>query len=338
MLDVPVLDAHVHVWDPRTTPRTVSPALTLFGWNQRLLNAMVPVLFPRSALAFVGSPRYVLAPWTFADHHAEGHASLGFIHVEAAWKRRNPARFAEETRWLEALGEPTLRGIVAHADLAHPGLDALLDAHAAASSRVCGIRDKLAHGGDTGAMSWTRHPHRMDDPAWRRGFARLGERGLVFDAWCYAHQLPALVRLVREIPTTRVVLDHLGTPVDLFASPERSVGPWHDALAALAESPQVAVKVSGLTMPVLGGRFHERQTTAGELVERLGPHVGHVLRVFGADRCVFASNFPMDRVSVNGRTLYAAYDALTREVPDRRGLFAENALRLYGLAGVAASP
>ena len=339
MLDLPILDAHVHVWDPRTTPRTVTPAVRLFGFSPTLLGRLAPVLFPRAALAFVGSPRYVLAPFMPADHRQEhGSADVrGFIHIEAAWKRRNPMRFVEETEWLESLGDPGLRGIVGQADLAHPQLDALLDAHAAASPRFVGVRDKVAFSPDPGVMSWCKDGSRMANPAWRRGFARLGERGLTFDAWCYAEQLPDLIDLVRAVPGTRVVLDHLGTPVDLFASGGRSGSDpaWHDDLARLAEHPQVHAKISGMLMPVLGAGLHkfEQLASVDEVVDRLGPHVAHALRVFGPGRCIFASNFPMDRVSVTWATLYAGYDQLTAGLsrPEREAAFQGNAISFYRL-------
>ncbi len=340
-VDVLIVDAHVHLWDPRVTPRATTPALRLLGWSPWLLERLAPSLFPRAALNFVGSPRCALAPFMPGDLRAEqdpfGARVAGFIHVEAAWKRRDPLRFSEETRWLESICGRDLLGIVGQADLAHPQLDALLDAHAAASPRFVGVRDKVAFSTERGVMSWCDRPGRMADPAWRRGFRRLGDRGLTFDAWCYGDQLPELLALVTAEPGTRVVLDHLGSPVGVHDPARRAqvLAPWRDFIAALAAHPQVYAKLSGLTMPVLGGDFHRRkaEVTATELADHLGPLVEHALACFGPERCLFASNSPMDLVSAPWAVTYAAYAALvaSRSLVERCSLFGGNAQRLYGL-------
>lgn len=350
LLDVPVLDAHVHLWDPRTTPRVATPAVRLLGGSRRALRALAPRLFPKSALEFVGSPEHVLAPYLpgdlHRDHAPEAAELRGFVHVEASWQARDPLRHADETSWLEQLCGRDLRAIVGHADLAHPRLDAILEAHRAASPRFTGVRDKLAFSPDARVMSWCASGDRMRDPGWRHGFARLGERGLTFDAWTYAPQLEELERVVRDIPSTRVVLDHLGTPVGLGGpygphghdarERARIASRWHEDLARLAQHPQVHAKISGLLMPIVGWGFHARREppSAGELAERLGPHVEHALRVFGVERCMFASNFPMDKVSAPWTTVVGAMGQLTSglEPAARRAFFHDNAARFYGIA------
>lgn len=349
-LDVPVLDAHVHLWDPRTTPRVATPAVRLLGHSPRVLRALAPRLFPEPALAFVGSPEHVLAPYLpghlHRDHAPEAADVRGFVHVEASWQARDPVRCADETVWLEQLCGRDLRAIVGHADLSHPRLDAVLRAHAAASPRFVGVRDKLAFAPDARVMSWCAAGDRMRDAGWRHGFARLGERGLTFDAWMYAPQLAELERVVREIPSTRVVLDHLGTPVGLggpygphghdAAERARIAASWHDDLARLAQHPQVHAKVSGLLMPIVGWGFHARAEppSASEIADRIGPHVEHALRVFGVERCMFASNFPMDKVSAPWATVVAAMAQLTSGLDhgSRRAFFHDNAARFYGAA------
>jgi predicted TIM-barrel fold metal-dependent hydrolase len=188
-------------------------------------------------------------------------------------------------------------------------------------------------------------PDRMRTEAFRRGLARIGEAGLTFDAWCYGPQLPDLRDAIASAPQTRVVLCHLGTPIGVGgpsgghghteAARASILARWKDDLAAIAALPNVHAKLSGLAMPVLGFGFHERPSppTAGELSDRIGPLIEHALAVFGSGRCFFASNFPMDAVSVPWRTLYAAYASLAsghgREI--RRGLFHDHAARFYGV-------
>jgi predicted TIM-barrel fold metal-dependent hydrolase len=341
----PVLDAHVHFWDPRTTPRTVSPAVKLLGWNEALLLGLVTRVVPKATRDFVGNPGHVLHPYLPGTHRRdhEGVALAGVVHVQADWQTRDAFGYVDETRWLEELCSASLHAIVGHADLGHPRIGELLDAHARASARFVGIRDMLACcPSDPGVHDWNT-PGRMQDRAWRRGYALLGERGLTFDAWVYHVQLRELEELVRAFPATRLMLDHLGTPIGLggpyagfgatASERERTAARWHEDLARLAEHRHVHAKLSGLLMPIVGFGFHtrERPPSVGELVDAIGPHIEHALRVFGPKRCLFASNFPMDKVSVPWRTVYAALVQLTASLDpvDQRAVFHDNAARFY---------
>jgi len=142
-----------------------------------------------------------------------------------------------------------------------------------------------------------------------------------------------------------VILCHAGTPVG-WAGPFSQTGhseperadidrSWRAGLTRLAELPNVTVKLSGLTMPVVGFSYHEResQPTAVELAESLRPLVRFVIDTFGSERCMFASNFPVDKVSNTWADLFAAYDAITADFsePERARLFRENAERIYRL-------
>jgi L-fuconolactonase len=356
MYDGPVLDAHIHLWDPRTTPRTVSGVVKALGWNPRLMRAAVRKAVPASTMDFVGRPDHILAPYLPGMwlNETRGQGSWppatadvrGFVHIQADWQAKHPMENADETRWLETICGTDLKAIVGRADLADARLDAVLDAHVEASPRFTGIRDYLAHGGeDDGLMSFASSPDRTAEHAWRRGYDRLGARGLTFDAWTYAHQLPAFAELAAEHPGTPAVLCHVGSPVGIggpFAG--RGATPaeraelhrrWEADLAAVAASPQVHVKLSGLAMPIIGWGWHHRPAPPGvdEVVDAYGPIVEHALEVFGPSRCMVASNFPMDRVSLTWRTLYDAFDQLTDHLTaqERRGVFCDNAIRFYGI-------
>jgi len=110
---------------------------------------------------------------------------------------------------------------------------------------------------------------------------------------------------------------------------------WREDLAAAAACPNVNTKISGLLMPVLGWRFHERDTppSVGEIADAIGPLVEHALATFGDERCMFASNFPMDKVSAPLASIYGAFDQLTkaRSRESRERLFGGNARRFYKL-------
>jgi predicted TIM-barrel fold metal-dependent hydrolase len=347
-LDVPVLDAHVHFWDPRSTPRLVSPVVKLLGFDRRLLHSVSRRLFPKPIFSFVGKPDYVLDAYLPGDWHRDhaGYDAHGFIHVQADWHARGELGPAGETRWLESLCASDLRGIVAQARLESPELGRLLDEHRAHSPRFCGVRDMTAWDADPLVANFTSRENRMQNPAWQRGFALLGERGLTFDAWCYQPQLREFDALLRSGADTRVVLCHLGTPIGLGGpyaghgetaqQRTRLAAQWHDDLSRLAEHRQLHVKISGLVMPIVGFGFHERPAppSAAEIADKLGPHVEHALAAFGVERCLFASNFPMDKVSAPWTTIFEAFAALTASYDSaaRRKLFCDNAREFYGVS------
>lgn len=342
-LDTPVLDPHIHLWDPRITPRKVSPAVKLFGWNRGLMESVVRAAIPAPTVNFVGKPDHVLSPYLPGVWRRDTGAYdvRGFVHVEADWQGK---RLEDETVWLEDTCGHDLRGLVGHAHLESASLDALLDAHAAASPRFVGVRDIVAADEDRAVMDFTK-PGQLENEAWRRGYARLGERGLTFDAWCYGPQLPALDAMVAAVPGTKTVLCHFGSPLGIGgpvgqhgatdAARAETVARWRDDLARLAAHDQVHLKLSGLAMPVSGFAWHEQDAppTVDEVVDRLGPFVTHALEVFGPSRCMAASNFPMDKVSWPWTHWFDALTQLTAGLTpeDRRRVFHDTAHSFYGL-------
>jgi L-fuconolactonase len=347
MLDVPVIDPHVHFWDPRSTPRRVSPLVKVLGWNPKLLRTLGMKAFPRAAVDFVGKPDFVMDAFLPGDWRSEqrGFDVRGVVHVQAGWEDHAPLGPVGETRWLESLCGRDLLGIVGHANVEDAELATVLDAHQRASERFVGVRDMTAFDPDPGVHDWTPRAGRMRSRAFARGLSLLGERGLSFDAWCYHPQLPELAELAREASGTRIVLCHLGTPIG-YGGPyagygrdararERIFAEWKDGLARVAEQKNVHAKISGLAMPILGFGFHTRESpqSAEELADRIGPLALHALSVFGVERCLFASNFPMDKVSVPWSTLYGAFAKLTSGLDQtaRRRLFHDNAAAFYRL-------
>lgn len=350
-LDFAIVDPHVHHWCPYTTWRENSAlARPLRHWPELYLKLGRKVV-PKTLRDFVGPLDHVLLPYLPPDRLRDAGALKvdTIVHMEAGWFGLGPFAPVGETRWLETLDFAStgvrLGAIVAHADLCSRRVDDVLSAHAAASARVRGIRHMGAHHPDRGVHAWCRRPHLFTEAKFLRGFERLAGRGLRFDAWVYSTQLPDVIALADRFPKVAIVLDHLGTPV-AAAGPvagagasererERIVGAWRDDLARLAECKNVSVKLSGLTMPVVGFGFHQRPEAPGvdELVDRLGPFVRHGLDVFGVERCFFASNFPMDKVGAPYERLFAAYTRLAsergRHAP--RALLRDNALAFYGV-------
>ncbi|MCC6877947.1 MAG: amidohydrolase family protein [Sandaracinaceae bacterium] len=346
-----IVDPHLHLWDVHDNPRQVRPLVRLAGWNRRLLVTIAKLAFPKDLIAFFGERNHAVEDYLPDDYLRDARPAgiERYVHVQAGWKDARPMDPVGETRWLESLRRGTasgLAGIVGYADLQlGERVRDVLDAHRAASPAFRGIRHTLAWHESPMVHSFAPVPELSRDRAWRRGFEALVERGLTYDAWLYHSQLPELAALARDFPEARIVLCHAGTPVGALGpfhglgiySNERAriLDQWRDGIAEVAACPNVWCKISGLTMPVLGLGYHEGEAKPGaqELAEVIAPLAKGALDAFGAERCMFASNFPVDKVSVDMQTLWAAYAEIVRDrgEDDRRRLFAENATRFYRL-------
>lgn len=303
-----VVDAHIHQWDPFTTPRVASVVAKAVRRVPPLEPALVRV-FPRSTREFVVTPTYLFNEYLPSDYAVDGApAGVGtVVHVQAGWASKDPFGDVDETRWVAGLpwgvdGAPALGALVVHAEPHHLRIREVLDAHLAASPLVRGVRCLAAHSPDRGVMSWTPAPHLFTEPAFLTGFAAIAERGLSFDLWCYGHQLPDALELAREYPETTFVLDHYGTPVGVFGPRGKRAGAtvadradvlrrWRDDVSALAALPNVVAKHSGLGINVLGAGTVSRE----RLRDLAAPLVEHLQAAFGGERTFWSSNFPIDK-------------------------------------------
>ena len=340
------IDAHIHLFDLKGTPRPMQPLGKLFGWSDRVLRTMAPILMPNDAVDFFGRRTALLGDYMPPDYRADTASSeVGrYVHVQAGWKDKSPLDPVGETAWLDSL-EDGPAAIVAYADLSHPDVGSVLAAHMRASSRTRGIRHMLSWHPADGVMNFAESADLSVSPEFRSGVASLAEHALTFDAWCYSNQLHDFAELASTVPEVDMVLCHVGTPVGLFgefagvgvSEQERArIGDeWRDGISAVADRSNVRVKISGLLMPVLGlGYEHApKSPSVGELVERLSPVVDHVVDAFGPARCMIASNFPVDRVSAGFETVTAAMIEMTsRYGPEaQRAMFADTAARFYRL-------
>jgi predicted TIM-barrel fold metal-dependent hydrolase len=300
--DVPIVDAHQHFWDLGCNyyPWLCDPEPIPFRYGDY------------SALR-----RNYLPPDYLAD--AGRHRVVKTVHVEAEWDRSSPAA---ETRWLESVhasyGLPT--AVVGYAALDGPDVAEVLAAQAQ-SPLMRGIRHKpQAALSPTEAVRGGRGS--MDDPRWRHGYALLARHGLSFDLQAPWWHFDAATELARDFPATQIVINHTGLPAD--RSPE-GLAAWRRAMATAADQANVAVKISGLGRPGLPWTG-----------EANGPIIRDTIAIFGIDRCLFGSNFPVD-------SLVATFDAIVsgmrvalsdRSPAHRHKLFYENAARIYRLARV----
>lgn len=164
----------------------------------------------------------------------------------------------------------------------------------------------------------------------------LAKYGLVWDTWHYHMQIDDLTEAAATVPHLTIVMDHCGSPLGVKAYKKEEVMPvWKESIRKIAQLPNVHCKLSGLTMPLAGHGFEQkdRPATCVEVVEALSPYYLYCIEQFGVSRCMFASNFPMDRVSCSYATLYNAFKTMVKDFSeeDKHALFYSNAVRIYGL-------
>ena len=275
-----------------------------------------------------------------------------FVECGAGYLQEGPEhlRPVGETAFVAAVAAESrtspgarISGIVGRADL-RLGADLLgevLDAHEAAGQGLFrGIRHAGARDDHPEALTipGSAPAGLYADPDFRAGVALLGERGLTYDTWHYHHQNADFAALARAVPGTTMVLDHFGTPLGVGpyeGRREEIFARWQEDIAAIAENGNVVAKLGGLAMPDNGFGWHlaERPPTSDELVAAQGRYHRHALECFGPDRCMFESNFPVDRWSLSYPVLYNAFKKMAAERPDAEqdALFSGTARRVYRL-------
>lgn len=237
-------------------------------------------------------------------------------------------------------------GIVGFADLTlgaavRPVLEGLIQAgggHAAKGGRFCGIRQTLCWDTDTPLLNsaYPTTATMADSPEFRAGFAELVSMGLLFEAWAFFHQLPAVARLARAFPDTVIVLNHLGGILRVRDYVSRPVFPtWAEGISELASLPNVVVKLSGLGMRIGGFGFESADAppSSADLAQAWKPWVDHALASFGPERCMYGSNFPVDKGSYSFKVGVNALKRLVAHLPrtDREAVFWRTAKRVYSL-------
>jgi predicted TIM-barrel fold metal-dependent hydrolase len=240
-----------------------------------------------------------------------------------------------------ARGTRVAAGIVGFADLTlGAAVEEVLLAHVALSDRFRGIRyasawdpDPRLHPGHTNPP-----PGLLARPEFRAGFACLGRLELAFDGWLYFPQLPELVALARAYPDVTIVLNHAGGPIGIGPYEGRRdevFAVWRKHVAGLATCPNVVVKLGGLSMKASGFGWHRRPAppASTELAAAMRPYVETCIENFGSARCMFESNFPVDRVSGSYTVLWNAFKRLAAgaSAADRANLFFGTAARVYRL-------
>lgn len=349
--DFAVIDPHIHQWNPISTPRATTRAAQILRFAPALERPLM-MAFPVSDRQFIGDPSYVVRPYLPENYAADARPLTvsAVVHIEAGWHGRDHLASVDETRWVAGLPfngttRPRLGAIVVHADPTNPDIGRVLDAHRAASDLVRGVRFIATNHPDPRVKGWTTNPHLLTSSEFLTGFAAIADRGLSFELWVYSHQLPDATALASEFPETTFVLNHYATPVGLFGPRGRQTGQtasqradilrrWQDDVAALAAQPNVVAKQSGMGMPLLGvpAGVEGPAASRAELTDLVGPLVTHTQDLFGPDRTMWASNYPIDKPTVELPDSIAILSDLLGDQLDPVKMFRDNAARVYSIA------
>ncbi|MEN5364742.1 amidohydrolase family protein [Brevundimonas intermedia] len=292
-----IVDPHVHLWDL---------SRVRYGWLQ---DEPLPNN-PAGDMSGIAHRNYLIE-----DYQADtaGWRVDKIVHVEAGqpigWQ-------LDETDWLQSMadGSGYPHGIVAGADLLDPDLETLLEAHAA-QPNVRGIRQIICWHADP--LKTYTHRDLLRDPAWVAGLAKLARHGLSFDLQLYPSQMATAAIVASRLPDVSMIVNHAGLPTD---RDDIGMARWRTGLRLLAAQPQVSIKISGLGIT-------DRDWT----MESLRPVVLECIEAFGLQRCMFASDFPVERVHGSFDAFYSAFDAITADfsADERDRLFAANAEAIY---------
>lgn len=293
--DLPICDAHHHLWDRPDDRYLVEEFLRDTSGGHRIVKTV-------------------------------------FVGCKTMYRPDGPQEMQPvgETEFIARITDPSQEGrtrvaagIVSFANLnLGAAVAPVLEAHlAAGKGRFRGIR--------------TSKP--LADRKWREGFACLEKYGLSFDAW-QTHQLTGVADLAKAFPATTIILNHIGGPFGigpLSEQHEEMITEWQRGITALANCPNVFIKLGGLGMRSFGFGWHGRKNppSSVELARSMAPYYLWCIEKFGVDRCVFESNFPVDKLSYSYNVMWNAFKRIVEDfsVNDQLALFHDTAVKAYRL-------
>jgi predicted TIM-barrel fold metal-dependent hydrolase len=292
-----IVDAHHHIWRQADQPWLNGP--------------MVPRIF--------GPYEAVRRDYPIGEYldDIKNTGVVASVYVQTNWAA---SRSVEEVAWVQAVADEHgfPHAIVGFADLAKDGLAATLDAMQRKSPLLRGIRQQV-HWHKNPNYRFVARPDVTADKDWRHGLSQLAARGLLFELQVFTSQMAASAELVRALPQTTFVLEHAGMLEDTSAAGRAA---WREGMRQLADCSNVFVKLSAL------GTFVHRSTLGD-----IQPIVRDTVTLFGAERCLWGSNFPIEKLWTDYATVVRNIRQAVAHLSlrEQRQILSETAQRLYGL-------
>lgn len=292
-----IVDAHHHLWD--------------------LDVCRYPWLMEHGVHRFFGDPTPIQRNYLVDElkRDAADYDLLGSVHIQVGVASGDEIN---ESAWLEGVADEHRlpNAIVAFCDLVAP--DALQNIERQTQfSRFRGVRQILGRSIAEDAL--TGSAQLIENPKWRDNLATLSDLGLSFDLQLIPPQAMQVSELLAELPDLRVAVCHAGSPSD---HSESGYASWHDGMRALAGLPNVYCKISGF------GMFDHTWT-----VDSIRPYVEGCIDLFGPERSMFGSNFPVDKLYRTYEEIWEAYASIVGglTVEEQQMLFVETASQFYHL-------
>ena len=290
-----IVDAHHHLWD--------------------LEACHYPWLMERGVVRFFGDPAPIQRNYLAGDlvSDAGNYELEGSVHIQVGVA---PGDEVRESSWLSGSAQETglPSALVAFCDLAADNAAQVLDEQAAIAG-VRGIRHIVGRAAREDAL--TGSDRLLDDPVWRRNLASLSQRNLSFDLQLIPHQTERAARLLESLPELQVALCHCGSPWDQSIE---GLDNWRTGLRRLAANPNVHCKISGLAM------FNHQWS-----LDQVRPIIESCIEIFSPQRCMFGSNFPVDKLHKTWDEVWDCYESIAAQysADEQAMLFAGNARRFY---------
>ena len=295
-IKLPVVDAHHHIWRQKDLTWLQGPSQPRIFGDYEPIKRDYPIDEYLADIAETG---------VVASVYVQTNWPPGGALAEVAWVDGEAAR----TGWPQA--------IVGYANFLDDDVGTLLAAQAR-FPRMRGIRQQI-HWHEKTLYRFADRPDIADDPRFQRNLARLADHGWLFELQVFASQMASGARLAKALPDITFVLEHAGMLEDLS---EAGKGRWRDGMRRLADCPNVATKLSGL------GTFIHRNDA-----ELIADITAETVSVFGAERCLWGSNFPIEKLWTDYPGLVHSIRAAVADLSegDQRAILCNNAARLYGL-------
>ncbi len=292
----PIIDAHHHIWRLAETAWLNGPPV------KRIFGDYEPIRKDYLAADFM------------ADVVPNGVVKSVYMQVNVA-----PGKEIDEAKWVQSeadrVGFP--HALSSYANLFQDNVGEVLD-QLIACSNTKAIRQQI-HWHENPQYRFADRPDVMNDPAWRRGLKEIEKRKLIFELQVFSHQMENALKLAREFPDTTFILLHCGMLQDTSAA---GVAAWRKGMKGLSTCPNVMVKISGI------GTFERacREETWRPIIE-------HTIELFGAARCLYGSNFPIEGMWTSYANLISVVKACLSRCShaEQRAVLHDTAARLYGL-------
>ena len=320
--ELPICDPHHHLWDRREAR---------YPYQRYLLDEL---------LEDIGSGHNI--------------RSTVFIEAESMWRASGPEEMKPigEVEFIQGNAAASASGIYGECRIAAgivgsanlnlgDGVRPVLEALKAASpNRFRGIRHRVTWDPHPEVTAFSPHGEQgqMTGAKFRQGARILADMGMSWEGWMFHHQLPELADFAKSVPELTIILNHIGGLLRIgpYASSDNEVvQSWKDGIAKVAECPNVVVKLGGMGMPIMGFDWHKRDKPIGsvELSKHMTPFIEYCIEQFGTERCMFESNFPVDKISFSYSVMYNAFKRLTKNYTqnERAAMFHDNAVRIYAL-------